>query len=52
MPELGASNAEIIAEFRAHRGKVGGFYAQDSLLLLTTIGRKKRERPHHPTLLH
>jgi deazaflavin-dependent oxidoreductase (nitroreductase family) len=39
MTELGASNAEVIAEFRAKGGKVGGFYAQDSLLLLTTTGR-------------
>ncbi|MFN0073140.1 MAG: nitroreductase/quinone reductase family protein [Chloroflexota bacterium] len=40
MSELNASNDEIIAEFRANRGKVGGFYARESLLLLTTIGRK------------
>jgi deazaflavin-dependent oxidoreductase (nitroreductase family) len=40
MPELGATNTEVIAEFRANRGKVGGFFAQDSLLLLTTVGRK------------
>jgi deazaflavin-dependent oxidoreductase (nitroreductase family) len=38
--ELGASNADIIAEFRANRGRVGGFFEDDSLLLLTTIGRK------------
>ncbi|HEX3246845.1 MAG TPA: nitroreductase/quinone reductase family protein [Chloroflexota bacterium] len=40
MAELGATNTEVIAEFRANRGKVGGFFAQDSLLLLTTVGRK------------
>jgi deazaflavin-dependent oxidoreductase (nitroreductase family) len=45
MAELGASNTEVITEFRANRGKVGGFYAQDSLLLLTTIGRKSGN-PH------
>jgi deazaflavin-dependent oxidoreductase (nitroreductase family) len=38
--ELGASNAEVIAEFRANGGKVGGFFENDRLLLLTTIGRK------------
>jgi hypothetical protein len=40
MAELGATNAEIIAEFRANRGKVGGFFQNDALLLLTTTGRK------------
>jgi deazaflavin-dependent oxidoreductase (nitroreductase family) len=40
MAELGATNAEIIAEFRANRGKVGRFFRNDALLLLTTTGRK------------
>ena len=40
MAELGATNVEIIAEFRANRGKVGGFFENDSLLLLTNTGRK------------
>jgi len=38
--ELGASNAEVIAEFRANGGKVSGFFENDRLLLLTTLGRK------------
>jgi deazaflavin-dependent oxidoreductase (nitroreductase family) len=38
--ELGASNSEVIAEFRANGGKVRGFFENDSLLLLTTKGRK------------
>jgi deazaflavin-dependent oxidoreductase (nitroreductase family) len=46
--ELGASNAEIIAEFRANRGKVGGFFENDSLLLLTTTGRKSGRKHTTP----
>jgi deazaflavin-dependent oxidoreductase (nitroreductase family) len=38
--DLGASNAEVIAEFRAHAGKISGFFENDRLLLLTTTGRK------------
>ena len=40
MAELGAGNAEVIAEFRANGGKVSGFFENDRLLLLTTTGRK------------
>lgn len=40
MSELNAGNEEVIAEFRATGGNVGGFYARESLLLLTTTGRK------------
>src|SRR4051812_23529863 len=40
MSELGATNQEVIAEFRANGGKVSGFFARETLLLLTTIGRK------------
>ena len=46
--ELGASNAEVIAEFRGNHGKVGGFFADDSLLLLTTIGRKSDNEHTNP----
>ena len=45
MAELGASNAEIVAELRANAGKVSGFFEHDSLLLLTTTGRKSG-KPH------
>src|SRR5215217_3422781 len=48
MSELGASNAEVIAEFRANGGKVGGFFARDALLLLTTIGRKTGQQHTAP----
>lgn len=36
-------NRQIIAEFRANGGKVGGQLAQASLLLLTTTGAKSGE---------
>lgn len=38
-------NDEIIREFRAHRGKVGGGFEGATMLLLHTIGRRtRRER--------
>src|SRR5215204_2113496 len=48
MSELGASNAEVMAEFRANGGKVGGFFARDALLLLTTTGRKTGQQHTTP----
>jgi deazaflavin-dependent oxidoreductase (nitroreductase family) len=33
-------NKQIIEEFRANSGKVGGFFANNTLLLLHTIGAK------------
>jgi hypothetical protein len=33
-------NSQVIEEFRAHGGKVGGFYEGAPLLLLTTTGRR------------
>ncbi|RJO79370.1 nitroreductase family deazaflavin-dependent oxidoreductase [Nocardia panacis] len=36
----GDFNAQIIAEFRANSGKVGGMFAGADLLLLTTTGAK------------
>src|SRR6266576_3958096 len=33
-------NAEIIDEFRAHEGRVGGYFEGKTLLLLTTTGAK------------
>ena len=38
-------NAAIIAEFRAHRGRVGGYFEGARLLLLTTTGARSG-RPH------
>ena len=34
------TNDEVIAEFRAHGGKVGGYWEGRDLLLLTTRGRR------------
>lgn len=33
-------NKQVIAEFRANEGKVGGYFANSTLLLLHTIGAK------------
>lgn len=38
--EMNDFNEQIIAEFRANEGKVGGGFAGTSLLLLTTTGAK------------
>ncbi len=42
MPEQDQSrrNQQVITEFRAHGGEVGGYYAGFSLLLLTTTGAR------------
>ena len=42
MPEQDQSsrNQQVIAEFRAHGGEVGGYYSGFSLLLLTTTGAR------------
>ena len=47
MPErdLDSRNQQVIAEFRANGGTVGGYFAGISLLLLTTTGAKS-SRPH------
>jgi len=37
-------NDDVIEEFRANRGKVGGHWEGRDLLLLTTIGRKSGRR--------
>jgi deazaflavin-dependent oxidoreductase (nitroreductase family) len=50
--DLGATNAEVIAEFRANGGKVGGFFARETLLLLTTIGRKSGNAYTTPLSYH
>ncbi|NND14457.1 MAG: nitroreductase family deazaflavin-dependent oxidoreductase [Acidimicrobiia bacterium] len=41
-------NEQIIEEFRANGGKVGGFFAGSNLLLLHTIGAKSGEPRLHP----
>jgi deazaflavin-dependent oxidoreductase (nitroreductase family) len=36
--------ARVVAEFRAHGGKVGGYHASMQLLLLTTTGARSGQR--------
>ncbi|NEW39648.1 nitroreductase family deazaflavin-dependent oxidoreductase [Nocardia cyriacigeorgica] len=43
--EIATWNDDVIREFRANDGKVGGDYAEATLLLLTTTGAKSG-RPH------
>jgi deazaflavin-dependent oxidoreductase (nitroreductase family) len=43
MSDIGNWNRQIIEEFRANGGKVGGPYEGASLLLLTTKGKKSGE---------
>jgi len=43
-------NAKVIKEFRENEGKVGGFFADKSLLLLHTIGAKSGQPRLHPLL--
>ena len=41
-------NQQIIAEFRANEGKVGGIFANNSLLLLHTTGAKSGQERVNP----
>jgi deazaflavin-dependent oxidoreductase (nitroreductase family) len=41
-------NRQIIEEFRANGGKVGGMFANANLLLLTTTGAKSGQRRVNP----
>jgi len=41
-------NRQVIAEFRANAGKVGGMWEHTPLLLLTTIGARSAERRTTP----
>lgn len=43
MPEAQDWNSQIIAEFRANGGKVGGYFEGGTLLLLHTVGAKSGE---------
>jgi len=45
---LNAFNKNIVDEFRANAGKVGGQFANQNLLLLTTVGAKSGERRVSP----
>ena len=42
-------NKGIISEFRANGGKVGGYFAGRTLLLLHTIGAKSQQERINPT---
>ena len=50
MPEQDQESRDqrVISEFRANGGRVGGFYAQMSLLLLGTTGRRTGRRRTTP----
>lgn len=41
-------NQKVIEEFRANDGKVGGFFANNTLLLLHTTGAKSRKERINP----
>jgi deazaflavin-dependent oxidoreductase (nitroreductase family) len=41
-------NAPVIAEFRDHAGRVGGYFAGIDLLLLTTNGARSGQAYTHP----
>lgn len=41
-------NKQIIEEFRANSGKVGGFFANNTLLLLHTTGAKSGQKRINP----
>jgi len=41
-------NAPVIAEFRAHAGRVGGYFAGIDLLLLTSTGARSGRSYTHP----
>jgi deazaflavin-dependent oxidoreductase (nitroreductase family) len=41
-------NRQVIAEFRANHGRVGGYFADKPLLLLTTTGARSGQRRTNP----
>ncbi len=43
-------NANIIEEFRANEGRVGGYFKGAPILLLTTTGRKSKQRRVNPMM--
>src|SRR5438445_4945968 len=50
MPDMSDWNRQTIEEFRANKGKVGGFWESRPLLLLTTIGAKSGQLRTTPTM--
>lgn len=47
-PELRDLNADVVAEFRANGGRVGGPFTRSHLLLLHSTGAKSGEPRTHP----
>ncbi len=45
-------NAKVIAEFRGNEGKVGGYFANNTLLLLHTIGAKSGKPRTNPVVTY
>lgn len=50
MTDMNDWNSQVIEEFRAHGGKVGGQFEGASLLLLTTTGAKSGQRRTMPLM--
>ena len=48
MSEMDDMNRPVIEEFRANDGKVGGYFEQMNLLLLTTTGRRSGQPRLNP----
>jgi deazaflavin-dependent oxidoreductase (nitroreductase family) len=50
MPDMSDWNRQTIEEFRANKGKVGGFWEGKPLLLITTTGAKSSQHRTTPTM--
>lgn len=50
MAELNNTNLQVIEEFRANEGKIGGFLAGAPVLLLTTTGARTGKRSITPLM--
>jgi deazaflavin-dependent oxidoreductase (nitroreductase family) len=50
--EFQEGNRQVVEEFRANGGKVGGMYEGSNLLLLTTTGRRSGKRHTIPLAYH
>lgn len=52
MPDFATINAEVIDEYRANDGKVGGMFEGESLVLLHHVGAKSGVERVSPVALH
>lgn len=50
MPDMNDWNRQTIEEFRANKGKVGGFWEGRPLLLITTTGAKSGQPRTNPVM--